>query len=75
VIYRIEAGVGAIDRPKEWQQMNAAEKPSQWPVKQRLELAKPAAREAIDVSDELDLVLHGRRGGDAFTDGAPFSPG
>ena len=63
VIDWIEAGIGAIDRPKEGQQMNAAEQSSQRPViEQRLKLAKAAARKTIDVSDELDLVLHGRRG-------------
>ena len=32
VIDWIEARIGAIDRPKEGQQMNAAEQSSQWPV-------------------------------------------
>ena len=45
VIDWIEARIGAIDRPKEGQQMNAAEQSSQWPVtEQRLKLAKAAAR-------------------------------
>jgi hypothetical protein len=62
VINRIEARIGAIDGPKEWQQMDAAKESSQWPVtEQRLELAKPTARKTIDVCNELDLVLHGRR--------------
>ena len=30
VIDWIEARIGAIDRAKEWQQMNAAEQSSQW---------------------------------------------
>ena len=72
VIDRIEAGVGAIDRPKEWQQMNAAEESSQRPViEQRLKLAKAAARKTIDVCDELDLVLHGRHGMRFLNSGIP----
>src|SRR5580658_9547581 len=73
VIDWIEARIGAIDRQKEWQQMDAPKEASQRPViEKRLELAKAGARKTIDVSDELDLVLHawsqglGRRGGNAF---------
>ena len=58
VIDRVEARVGAVDRMEERQQVNAAERLAQRPVEQALQIAERAAGEAIDVGDELRLVLH-----------------
>jgi hypothetical protein len=60
VIDGIEAGIRAIDRPEERQQMDAAEQPVERSVQQILKLAQSAAREAIGISNQLHLVLHRR---------------
>ena len=59
VIDRIESGVGSIDRKKEWQQMHAAEQLPQWPAEQGGQARQAALNQAVDISDKLDLVLHG----------------
>jgi len=54
--------VADIQMDGERQQMDAAEKPGKWSVRQQcLKFAKSTARQPIDVGAELDLVLHGRR--------------
>ena len=59
VIDRVEAGVGAIDRMEERQHVHASERTLQRPVvEQLLQVAKRAARKAIDVGDQLCLALH-----------------
>jgi hypothetical protein len=58
VIAGIEPGVGAVDRLEKWQQVNAAEQAAERPAQQGREVAEAAARQPIDVGDELDLVLH-----------------
>ena len=57
----IETGIGAIDRPEEGQQVNAAEQSVERSVQQNLKLMQAAAGEAIDVSNQLDLILHSGR--------------
>ncbi len=47
VIDGIEAGIGAVDRPEEWQQMNATEQAAERPVQQIVE-AHPARRRRSD---------------------------
>ncbi len=58
VIDGIEARIGAVDRPEEGQQVNATEQPGERPVQQTLKLTQAAAGEAIDIRNQLDLVLH-----------------
>ena len=58
VIDRVEAGVGAIDRMEERQHVHASERTLQRPIEQLLQVAKRAARKAIDVGDQLCLILH-----------------
>ena len=58
VVDRVEAGVGAVDRMEERQHVHASERTLQRPVEQLLQVAKRAARKAIDVGDQLCLVLH-----------------
>ena len=58
VVDRIEAGVGAVDRPVERQQVRAAEQALERSIEQILEFAKSSAGEAVDVGDELDLISH-----------------
>ena len=64
VVDRIEAGVGAVDRMEERQQVHAAEAATQRIAlalrEQRLQRAQVPAAQAVDIGDELDLVLHGR---------------
>ena len=60
VVARIEARVRAVDRIEERQQMDAAEESAQGATQQRREIRDPAARQPIDVGDQLDLVLHWR---------------
>ena len=58
VVDRIEAGVGAVDRMEERQHVDAAERAGERTVEQPLQIAERAAREAIDVGDQLRLILH-----------------
>ena len=64
VVDRVEAGVGAVDGMEERQQVHAAEDLTERAARaqqaaQALQvLAVEAATEAIDVGDQLDLVLH-----------------
>ena len=54
-----EAVVGAVDRVEERQQVHAAEHAGErTAAQQRAERAQVAAAQAVDVGDELDLVLH-----------------
>ena len=63
VIDRVEPGVSAVDRMEERQQVDATEQSLQRPLEQMLELAERPAGQAIDVGDELRLVLHARQSG------------
>ena len=56
VIDRVESRVRAVDGSEERKQMRAAEQPGERSIHQRLEFPKAAARQAIDVGYELDLV-------------------
>ena len=58
VVDGVEARVRAVDGKEERQEVDAAENPRQRAAQQIAELAKPAAAQAIDVGDELDLVAH-----------------
>ena len=58
VVDRVEAGVGAVDRMEERQDVHAAERLAQRAVEQALKIAERAAGAAVDVGDELRLVLH-----------------
>ena len=58
VIDGIEAGVGAVDRMEERQDVDAAERPGERAVQQPLEVAERASREAVGVGDQLRRVLH-----------------
>jgi hypothetical protein len=48
VIARIEAGIGAVDRVEEREEMDAAEQSGKAAVEQRLEIAETAARQPVD---------------------------
>ncbi len=58
MIDRIEPGVGAVDRVEERQDVHAAEGPLQRSIEQPLQIAEGPAGEAIDVGNQLRLVLH-----------------
>jgi hypothetical protein len=60
VVDRVETGVGAVDRVEERQQVHTAEDAGQRAVarEQRRHFAQAAAAQAIDVGDELNLILH-----------------
>ena len=58
MIAGVEAGVGAIDRVEERQQMHAAKHAAQRPFEQRLQLGQSATAQAVDIGDELNLVFH-----------------
>jgi hypothetical protein len=74
VVDRIESGVGSVDRMKEGEQVNAAERFFQRTLEERRQVAKPTTREPIHVGDELRLVDHGY-GSVAATSGmAPWTP-
>ena len=59
VVRRVEARVGAINRRKEREHMHATEQPAQRAAQQGGEILETTAGEAVDVGNELDLVLHG----------------
>ena len=62
VVDGVEAGVGAVDGVEEGQQVHAAEHAR--PAGRRssaLQVGQAAAAQAVDVGDELDLVLHAMR--------------
>ena len=58
VVDRIEARVGAIDRMEEGKQVEAAEDAGERTVEQVPQISKRSARDAIDVHDQLRLILH-----------------
>ena len=58
VVDRVEPGVGAVDRMEERQHVDAAERPCSGPSSRSLQLAERPAGQAIDVGDQLRLVLH-----------------
>ena len=58
VVGGVESGVGAVDRIEEGQQVHAAEHAVQRAGKQRLQVSQRAAAEAVNVGDQLNLVLH-----------------
>ena len=62
VVDRIEARVGAIDRMEEGKHVDAAEDAGERSVEQVPQISKRSAREAIDVRDQLRLILHRARG-------------
>ena len=52
MVGRIEACIGAIDRMKERQHVDAAEQAVQRPVEQLAQMLKGAARQAVDIRDQ-----------------------
>ena len=58
VIDRIETGVGAIDRMKEREHVHAAEDTFEGSLEQVPQMLKRPTRDAIDVRDQLRLILH-----------------
>ena len=59
VVDRIEACVGAVDRMEDGKHVDAAEDVGERSVEQMPQISKRSAREAIDVRDQLCLILHG----------------
>lgn len=59
VICRIETGIRSIEWMKKRKQVNAAEDSAEWPVEKGSQLVKITGQ-AVDVSDELDLVFQCR---------------
>jgi neutral ceramidase len=58
VIDRIETGVRAIDRMKKREHVHAAEDPIEGSLEQVPQMLKRPTRDAIDIRDQLRLILH-----------------
>ena len=54
----IESSIGAVDGVEEGQQVHATEEVGERTVEEALEFFEAGSGEAIDVSNELNLILH-----------------
>jgi hypothetical protein len=58
MIDRVESGVDAVDGMKERQEMSTAKDARKGPFQKLFEVLDTASSEAVDVSHELNLILH-----------------
>lgn len=57
MVDRVEAGICAVNRMKEWQKVHSTKYAGKWPFQEMLEVSESAVRKSIDVGNELDLIL------------------
>ena len=58
MVNRIEARIGPVDWVKERQDVDAAKHAAERPIQQVLQIPERSARQAINVGNELRLILH-----------------
>lgn len=63
VIDRIKAGIRAVNRIIEWENMNPAEQPDEWSLYQAMQCLNISPSQAICISNQLYFVIHGLASG------------